>query len=883
MILACGILLWLVAGIATWQLIAYSKRSSPLTQLQITLLLAVLSAGSILLFRPHLEMFGGEDAGAYLNSSVTYAREGTLFPADPLLSLVPAPVRPIFFYNVGLYGQTKDGVLWIKNLSDATLRPHFQPAYPLMMSLPAAIGPTRLILYVAPLFTLLAALSFWALGTQLFRCNWAGLATAAFFLASPVTVWHGRCARAEMPAVFFLFAGLFFLLHAWKNKNANQLPAIILGSICVFASTFFHILTWLAIIPLSICFCFVLFNGRKEFLAYFLCCISALVLFLLQTVFVTDTYFLGESLGKAYRALTPTHLATLLLIAIAFIVFLTHFRKIRCFIADSILSSPRWLGMIVLIFSLCGFFFVVFLGDAFPVRGVLQPYLRWTDFEGIGFLLSKPILLLGLVGGILLVLRQGRGGQNERILLWIILLPGILLMGWVENYMLDNRRFVLFLIPWLALSFAAIIMLLQERIPGKAYTASAGVLLILMLTIQNRTHLYTLQEYEGLLDFFAPFAQTVKENNGILLFEYTRFGAIFNHFFGIPTLSLNNEVHPDYSEAEKAWRDIMLTKPERPAYFATPFQTPQSEHFDFNPVRHDHYSGYVLKQERRRLPTRINAHSIDLKLYRMSLKSQRTTKASSPIFPYHAQMNMGNMGLTQFANLRRSQMAMVGIPFPGGKEVSLPLRLSEVSDLSELMFIIHASGGESQIPPDMGVIGGEAHLPVQWSSLTPDWWLASVLLSDWKHPDTIVLRPQSDLILCGIYYISGGNIKPVAIEALPGSTQVVIPFIQARWARNNANMLLPLPETQVDVFILMKEAENQGPREIHLKDGSELLATFELQPNNWSWHMLRLPSTYADKDRFRLTFRVPSPWDPGLSNFPSDLAVLVGHVSVVPQ
>lgn len=884
MILVCGFFLWLIVGIAIWQLVALSSRNLPPSRLQIALLIAVFTAGSILLFRPHMEMFGGEDAGAYLNASMTYARKGTLFPVDPLLSQVPMQTRPIFFYNVGLYGQTKDGVLWIKDLNEATLRPHFQPAYPLMMSLVAKFAPTHLILYVAPLFTLLAALVFWALGTLLFRDNWAGLATAAFFLVSPVTAWHGRCARAEAPSVFFLFAGLFFLLYAWKNKNENQAATILLGSVCVFASTFFHILTWFAIIPLTIWAFFVLLNGKRNFLLYFLCFICSVALFILQTTFVTDAYFLGESIEKAVDSLSLTQLTAALLFAAALCILLNNYKKIRLFLASNKLASTRCLSMVVLIISLCGLFFVIFLGDKYPIKGVLHPYLLWTDFEGLRFLLSRPVLFLGLLGGVFLLLREGRGGREERTLFWMLLLPGILLMGWVENYMLDNRRFLLFLVPLLSLSFTALIMFIWERIPGKAYTAWIGILLILVLTIQNRTHLYTLQEYEGLLDFFSPYAHTVKQDNGILLFEYTRFGAIFDHFFGIPTLSLNNKIHQDYSAAEVAWKDIMLANPDRPAYFATPFQTPQSEHFIFTPVHDDAYQGSVLKQERNRLPTQINTSSFGLTLYRMSVSTLPSSQKAMHPFPSQARLNAGNMGLTRFANLRKGPWSIKGIPLIAGEPFVLPLKKILSAPPRELLLFLQTSKDDSEALPAVEVTGGNERLAVQWDSLGPHWWLARILLPNFNHhPPAITLQSASELALCGIKTISEQDMQTHDLEMLPGATQLDMHPLLARWARNDASILLPLSDGGTDVFMLMKESEDRGIRELILKHGTQVLGSLMLEPNTWGWHMLRLPPGFLDKGLFRLTLHVPNPWNPGLSHFPSDLAVLMSTVSVAPR
>ena len=141
MIMQVGILLWLVALAAVVRLLRISHCDlSP--RLLNGVFLGSLLVSIFLLFRPHEEIIGGEDAGSYLNSGVEYARQGRLFYVDPLLAMVPPRVRPDFFYGHAGFGMTKDACLWVRDLDRAVVGSHFQPAYPIAMSVVARFGPT---------------------------------------------------------------------------------------------------------------------------------------------------------------------------------------------------------------------------------------------------------------------------------------------------------------------------------------------------------------------------------------------------------------------------------------------------------------------------------------------------------------------------------------------------------------------------------------------------------------------------------------------------------------------------------------------------------------------------------------------------------------------
>jgi len=240
-------------------------------------LLALMAIG--LLFRPHEDIFGGEDPGSYLNSGVTYGRQGDLFSVDPLLAQVPPETRSAFYYGHAGYGTTKDACLWVVNTDAALLGPHFQPAYPLLISVAAQLGNNSWSLYVVPLFALFTGLILMTLASRLLAHAQAGLIAFGCYLLNPLTLWHARCARPEIIAGFMFFAGLALLLLAWQARSWRQWRDILLGALCIGAAPFFHITAWYLVIPTAFVLGLIILRGHTDFLLYPLAALGMLLLF----------------------------------------------------------------------------------------------------------------------------------------------------------------------------------------------------------------------------------------------------------------------------------------------------------------------------------------------------------------------------------------------------------------------------------------------------------------------------------------------------------------------------------------------------------------------------------------------------------------------------
>jgi len=827
MITAIGIFFWLITLSAVLRLLRIGQGTlrSRWIELGILLLFA-----SLLLCRPHEDIFGGEDPGSYVNSGITYNRQKQLFFVDELLSKVPPEIRPSFYYGHAEYGPTKDACLWIRNADLAMVGPHFQPAYPLMIASAVRMGLSSWALFVVPLFVIFTALALRALAFQAIPHRWAGMIAFILYICAPLTVWHGRCARPEIIASFMFFAGCVLTLQAWQSRPWRNLIDLALGALCIGAAPFFHITAWLLVIPAVLAVTIaIIFKGREEFLPYLLIVCLMTYAFYAQTIHITDYYTVKRFLDLIF--LRPLMIAAGVVLLTA-IIFLTKRMRRSHPIPETPpqssaprpdaaeqpaeLGKPRaavsftvsiLFGIVLVAFLLSLIFSRQIYGD-FPILGrPIRHYLYLTDFRVVANMLSIPIMVLILAG--LLAWLTGRGDKRDyRIVFVIVLFPAVMLTGNINDFMMTRYLMVAF-IPLAALFLTALIVLIlpKETGPWKPLILCA---LICVIAVNKRSILITTTEHKGFCRFLRPYAEIVKADDGMLLAEYSRIAAPLEHFFGVPTLGLDNERRTDYEPMEKAWADIMKSEPERPAFFITPYHTPVSAYFDFESVFTDSFQDCRLEQARQSLPTKVGKSELTLSLYRMKLKQPNQQVQGSVISPTIIKPDAGNMGLRHFANVRNE-------PFS-----------SQAADLQPAI---------SNFPA----------LPAKVR----------------QNAELLMLIPRQ-------------------------------PTIQARWARAQAEVLLPAArQCSSLLMIYFKAPDPDGSGFVSLqltrgKEGKENIGEKrKIKSGEWQWqtwilYPLSPSSSDSTANATWLTLATYPAWNPGKPSFPNDLGILISQIICLP-
>ena len=110
-----ALFLWIICLALAFRLFQYFYKETKWNNPEKIIWPILLILSVILLFRPHEDIYGGQDPGSYLNSAVSFARHGTVIYTDPLLSQVNKEQRHLFFYGHRKFGKTKAACLWIKH------------------------------------------------------------------------------------------------------------------------------------------------------------------------------------------------------------------------------------------------------------------------------------------------------------------------------------------------------------------------------------------------------------------------------------------------------------------------------------------------------------------------------------------------------------------------------------------------------------------------------------------------------------------------------------------------------------------------------------------------------------------------------------------------
>jgi hypothetical protein len=870
--------LWLLLGLALWRAArdlgyVHAQARHVVHGLVVLFVLALP-----LYFRPHEEIMGGEDPGAYINAAATFSRTGQLRYTDPLLAKIPASDRGAFLYGHERFGQTKDACLWIKNLEQAEIGPWFQPAYSVLLSLPLKFLPSWCALYGAPLLALLSALALAVVGAQLLGRRCGSLLAAMFFVLNPIVVWNGRSPRAEWGAVLFFWLGLGLVLRAWRSPGERRTADFTFGALCLLVAPFFHITAWFGVVPVIGLLLVKAVLGRRLFILIIPVAAVGLLGFLTQLVQVTDCYHLLPRLQPLLQH--PRWLVMGVAVLLGALILLCGRLAVPAGPATPLAQhKPRrlaWILWLVLVVVSVA----IWIGR--DERGQLpwlpSGYFGLTNLRGLALLVSRLALLVALVGWAAWLFRRG-AHADLRLGLAAALLPGLLLTGWMNNYMMESRRMLLFPAPVIALCLAALVVWVGERRGG--WGRSVAVVLsglVLAAMWRGRTHLATHVETPGLYRACAQIAAPIRQARGWLLAEYSQLAAPLEHLFGIPTLALDTDYHAALAPvAERAWAQLMLANPGRACFFMTPFQPPRSEYFVFTPECRVAHRGPTLLRELGLLPRRLADHSVTLSLYRMALRTPQATANESVRFPQLFTAGAGNLGLHGFANLREENWLARGLALPSKTRVQIPLD-GETPLLTGdgLYFIFHGPFRPDARPRVDGNFNG-IHA-VKWIHLADEWW-ALRLRGDLRFERAFRLYSTVEAVLTDVLLCRTGTCQSLA-QGWPEAAVVKrpLPTAQARWTLPQASFSLPVPaEARGDLFIYAAAPEAVGPT-MTLRvagRGATNVPAAKFATGAPRWHVFHAADIGLTPANPVVTLTTDQPWRHTIRGFPPELGLLL--------
>lgn len=862
--------LWLLLAAALWRAVRCLAADPAQARTAGWGALALLMLAVPLYFRPHEVLQGGEDPGAYINSAATFARTGQIRYVDPLLAQVPVEQRSHFLYGHEQFQYTKDACLWMKSLKTASVGPWFQPAYSVLLALPLKFLPGWFALFGAPLLALLSALALAALGAQLFGRRRGGLLTLLFFLLLPVVLWNGRSPRAEWGAVLFFWLALALIAHAWRAPGARRNTDFALGVVCLFVAPFFHITAWFGVLPVLLVLLIKAVRGRRLFLFALPVATLGALGFVAHLVWVTDCYFLLDRIPALVR-----HPATI--IGAAAVLALLLFMVSRNRGQPTPLSEGavrNWaiaLWVLLLIAGAATWLTRDELGHLPFLPRRLAIYVSLTNLKGLGVLVSRFALLASLAGWGAWLLRRGPHA-DLRLCLAAALLPGLLLTGWMNNYMFESRRMLLFPAPIMALALAALVLWIWE-LRGRWMRRAALALALVLLAVmwRGRTHLATHTDDAGFHRLFAKLAEPIQKADGWLLAEYSQTAAPMEHLFGIPTLALDSDYHAAHApQAEQAWAALLKANPQRACFFMTPFGTPRSALLRFTPVLRETYRGRYLHRELGELPRTITDDEMTLSLYRVTLPDAERTAA---LLPQAFLPDGSNIGITGFANRRTETWSILGLPLAGGVESAISLAGdATVRGGDEMVFIFNGTLNSNE-PPRV-IAGLEGAQDSRWLNLGDDWWALSVRGPSLRSASVLQLKCVAPALLTDVLIHREG-----AFHSLAGSwpeaslrKQVLAP-LPARWTVRKASFTLPAASGAAGNLYLFMIAPDALGATMPVRVGTSALpiAVATAAPR---WYLFRSAEIGHTPENPSVTLVTDQPWRLKLRGFPPELGVL---------
>jgi hypothetical protein len=883
MIILAATAFWLFTAFILARLIKIDRSSVAASRTSWALRFALMIVSIFIFFRPHEEIRSGQDPGVYINTAGAIANHGALFFTDEMLEQVPVKDRSVFFLgHLEGYNLTKDSCLHVKDLETAQIGPRFPVLYPIAMSLAIHLSGARLALYVVPLFAVLTGYALCVLAGFVFRRSEAGPLAFLFYTCMPHVVWHARAARPEIIASFFCLAGLVLLLHAASSASRTAVGNVLYAALAVALAPFLHVTAWFVAIAMIVPVGILLLSARRDFLVYPAVAVAGVLAYVHQTVTVADQYNLAPKLKPLLEGRLPfVIIGTSLALPIIVYVIGCLLRKRRVWSSLSTRFTPSRLlslraSMALAFIVLCAYLYL----RTDPVNGrsfdgYAYHYFYPTDLRLLRVYLSRSVCLLGGFGLILMILSKTRTQAHLTVL--IVLLPNALLMGNVHDFFM-TRYFLLAACPLIVLGLSKTITTLPLPAMVRPISTSLLAIGVCILLLNRRTTMVTTTEYKGLTAFIQEFADEVTRENGIMLAEYTRLATPFEHLHGIPLLSLDNETRVDYRPAMDAWESIMAENPSRTAFFLTPFGTPVSDRFEFEPVRSETLVYDSLDAGRNQLPMSKTSRSLSLSLYHM-----QRNKDSLPPQHYIRGFDGSNMGLRRFVRHNRHVDT---------KEWSIDGHLLRAGEVGRINFESDVSvGNASQLiifaiqdgigTPNVSSLTNDGNFKLAWRHVFNQWWIGKMTGDKNSRVNGLDMLPSEHLLVTDVHHISGDRAR--RILTVPNENGLRLMTFTGRWARSPSRLLAPLPSAESGfVCLLLNAPDDTGQRakvRIGTRDAS--LGSRTVETGKWTWELWPVGKGQTSGTQW-LKLQVDPTWDPALKGYPDDLALRIGCIASLP-
>lgn len=525
---------------------------------EIIFLLALIAVMGVLYLRPHEFIFGGADAGVYVNLGANIVRTGRWLISNPTLSAVPPSDYPMLFrehppYLIPRYYHLPG--FYVPDSGAGTIIPQFYPLHPVWLALAHGLGGVWANLFMTPLWGILGVLALYFAVREAFDYRLAVIA-AALLAVTPTQIWFSRYPTAEVLTQFLLFSGLYaFARHVRYGENWSAvLAGLALGQVMLVRIDMYFLL---GVLPIYTAYLRLRRRLDRRFWVFAVPMLAMGGHSLVQAVwqgwpYLYNTYLAGRLLAPASLVAVAGGLIFLVaaFVVLDWVIARSPDGVVRLERAWRILLSVAAIGLVLL--AIYAYFVRPLQAD--PARKVHYWYGEHTipDVEPynlvrLGWYLSPLGLALGVLGIAAVVYEKI--SERTWLLVGIGVFFSILFLYRTFNnphHVYVMRRYVPAVIPTFALGMAyAVLRLADWRSIGRALAIGLAVAQVGLMLYVGRVMIRQV-DYRGGVVQFGTFSAQIPPEAIVLFNDNGPVGTA--GIFGTPLAYLENRTVIDLQE-----------------------------------------------------------------------------------------------------------------------------------------------------------------------------------------------------------------------------------------------------------------------------------------------------------------------------------------------
>ena len=232
--------------------------------LEIFTVLVIILFSTLLFFHPFEYIWGGADAGVYLNTGANIAKTGSIWIHDPVFQLLGSSDIHYFFGDPLSGDAIKyEGIrfpgYYIDSFSNGIVIPQFFYLYSVWVALFYSLGGISSALYVVPFFAVFSIMAIFYFTKRMFNLSIAAI-TAFFLIINLQQLWSARMSLTEVIVQFFLFCGLYMFYRYYSGNNRFFL----IVSAIAFGLIFFTRIDSLLLLPIVCLMMLILYLQNND-------------------------------------------------------------------------------------------------------------------------------------------------------------------------------------------------------------------------------------------------------------------------------------------------------------------------------------------------------------------------------------------------------------------------------------------------------------------------------------------------------------------------------------------------------------------------------------------------------------------------------------------